>query len=134
MPAFFTVLVFKLTLLIDPIFSSSGFKLVEEGQHLRKEAQQLESEGLWKIESAVAGSEAEDFYRLLRGAVSHPPISSIPTPLKRCCPAPATTVSKLPPQESKQMGSEVSNPVVSKAELAPEASSPGGLQALEVAI
>ena len=40
----------------------------------------MEAKGLQKIESAVVGSEAEDFCSLLRRAISHTSISSIPPP------------------------------------------------------
>ena len=124
----------NLMLMLDPIFSLLwGLNLLKRASTLWKEAQQLKSEGLQKIESAVAGLEVVDFYRLLRGTVSHTPISSIPPHLK-CHHAPTATVSKLPPQESKQVTSEVSDPVDSEAELAPEASSSAGSQASEVAI
>ena len=70
---------------------------------LREEAQQLESEGLQKVEIAVAGSEAEGLYGLLGGALSHSSMSSAPPPPKRHCQAPTTTVSKPSPQESKNV-------------------------------
>ena len=61
------------------------------------------------MEAAVAGSEAEGFYGLLRGVISHSSLpTSSPPPKKACC-APSTTVSHLPPQEST--GPEVSAPV-----------------------
>ena len=71
----------SLILMLDSNFFQ-GLNLLKRASDLRKEAQQLESEGLQKIESAVAGSEAEDFYGLLRGAISHTPISSVPPPPK----------------------------------------------------
>ena len=79
---FLTVPVFKFDPLDRPHFFLSGIKLLKRASALREEAQWLESEGLRKIELAVAGSEAEDFYGLLRGAISHTPISSVPPPPK----------------------------------------------------
>ena len=49
--------------------------LQEEAHKLEMEAQCLEAEGLEKMETSVAGSEAEGFYGLLRGAMSHSSIS-----------------------------------------------------------
>ena len=64
------------------------------------DAQHLEMEGLAKMEAAVAGSEAEGFYGLLRGVISHSSLpTSSPPPKKACC-APSVTVSHLHPQES----------------------------------
>ena len=72
------------------------------------EAQCLETEGLAKMEAAVAGSEAEGFYWLLRGAISYSSLStSSPSP-KKALHAPSTAVSHLPPQEST--GPEASVP------------------------
>ena len=56
-----------------------------------------------------------------------------PTPTQRCCPAPTTTISKPPPQESKGAEPEASALVVG-GELAPGAPSSAVSQALEVAI
>ena len=132
---FLQSLYLNLILVLDPTFYlPQGLNLLKRASTLWKEAQQLESEGLQKIVSAVAGSEAGDFYRLLRGAVSHTPISSIPTPPKKCHPAPTTNVSKPHPQESEKVASEVSDPADSKTELAPGASSSAESQALEMAI
>ena len=54
------------------------------------------------MEVAVTGSEAEGFYGLLLGAVLH---SSLPTsspPPMKTCHAPSSTISHLPPPESKE--------------------------------
>ena len=54
------------------------------------------------MEVAVAGSEADGLYGLLRGTVSH---SSLPTsspPPKKSYHAPSSTISHLPLQESKE--------------------------------
>ena len=75
---------------------------------MEEKAQHLEMEGLAKMEAAVAGSEAEGFYGLLRGLISH---SSLPTsspPPKKANHAPSTTASHLPPQKS--IGPEASAP------------------------
>ena len=52
---------------------------------------------LQKVEMVVAGSEAGGLYRLLRGVLSHSPMSTAQPPTKSCHQAPTTTVSKLPP-------------------------------------
>ena len=66
------------------------------------EAQCLEACGLEKMEVAVAGSEVEGFYGLLRGAMSHSSMSSAPPPHKKVHHTPSATISYLPPQESKE--------------------------------
>ena len=77
-------------------------------QSLEERAQQLELEGWGKMKEAVAGSEAEGLYGLLRGVTSHShPLPSQPN-LKKPCFAPNTTISQPPPQES--IGPEVSDP------------------------
>ena len=65
-------------------------------------AQCLETCGLKKMEVAVAGSEVEGFYGLLRGAVSHSSISSAPPSPKKVCHSPSTTISCAPSQESQE--------------------------------
>ena len=62
----------------------------------------MEACGLEKMEAAVAGSEVEDFYGLLRGAMSHSSMSSAPPPHKNVCHTPYATISHLLPQESKE--------------------------------
>ena len=64
---------------------------------IRLEAQHLEADGLEKMEVVVAGSEAEGFYGLLRGAMSHYSVSPAPCPHKKVCHAPSATISDLPP-------------------------------------
>ena len=77
-------------------FHLSGAGSTEKGwfpefHGLEMEAQHLETEGLGKMEVAVAGSEAEGFYGLLRGAMLHSSISPAP-PLTR-----KSTTLHLPP-------------------------------------
>ena len=64
-------------------FIFQGLDLMKRASSLQEEAcrlevgvQCLETEGLGKMEAAVADSEMEGFYGLLRGAVSHPSIPS----------------------------------------------------------
>ena len=57
--------------------------LKEEACQLEEEAQCLETEGLAKVEVAVAGSEVEGFYRLLRGAIAHTPYLQPHLPLRK---------------------------------------------------
>ena len=54
-----------------------------------EEVQHLEIEGLGKVEAEVAGLEVEGLYGLLRGAISHPSISSAPSPPKKACHIPS---------------------------------------------
>ena len=61
------------------------------------EVQHLETEGLEKLEMAVAG-----FYGLLRGAMLYSSISSAQPPPKKVCHSPSATISYLPPQESQK--------------------------------
>ena len=102
--------------------------LWEEAQKLEMEAQHLEADGLEKMEVAVAGSEAEGFYGLLRGAMLHSSISPAPPPHKKVCHTPSATISHLPPQEST--GPDVSEPV----DLAMKTVSPAAPLASEEAI
>ena len=71
--------------------------LRKEAHRMEMEAQHLETEGLGKIEVAVAGSEVEGFYGLLRGAMLHSSISPAPPPYKKICHTPSTTISHPPP-------------------------------------
>ena len=88
----------------------------------------METEGWGKLKEAVAGSEAEGLYGLLRGVTSHShPLPSQPPP-KKLCYAPSTTISQLPPQESTEP--EVSDP----AGQATGPASPAAPSALEEAI
>ena len=80
------------------------------------------------MEVAVAGSEVEGIYGLLRGAVSHPSTSSASPPHKKVCHIPSTTVPHLSPQQST--GPEVSDP----AGQAVESASPAVLPAAEEVI
>ena len=82
--------------------------LCKEACRLEVDAQYLETEGLAKIAAAVAGSEVEGFYGLLRGMISHFSLSTSSSPPKKACHAPSATASHLPPQEST--GPEVSAP------------------------
>ena len=60
------------------------------------------------MKEAVAGSEVEGLYGLLRGVTSHShPLPSQP-PLKKPCYAPSATISPSSPQEST--GPKVSDP------------------------
>ena len=68
--------------LYDKFHFFQDLDLLKRASWLREEAQQLETKQFGKIIVAVAGSEAEGLYRLLRGAISHSPISSAPSPPK----------------------------------------------------
>ena len=83
--------------------------LWDEALKLEMEAQHLEADGLEKMEVVTAGSEAEGFYGLLRGAMLHSPITLAPSPHKKVCHTPSATISHLLPQES--IGPDVSEHV-----------------------
>ena len=72
----------------------------EEVQKLEERAQQLETEGWGKMREAVAGSEAEGLYGLLRGVTTYS--------YKEASFFPQHTISQPPPQEST--GPDVSKP------------------------
>ena len=80
----------------------------EEVWKLEERAQQLETEGWGKMREAVAGSEAEGLYGLLRGVTSYSHPAPSQPPIKKPHFAPSTTISKPTPQEST--GPEVSEP------------------------
>ena len=94
----------------------------EEAKKLEAEAQQLEMEGWGKLREAIMGSEAEGFYRLLRGVTlcSHP-LPSQP-PLSHACLSPSSPAPQQSPQESA--GPEVSGPVGSATVSTPAAATP----------
>ena len=71
---------------------------------------------------------------LLKGAISHSPLSSAPPSPKKCHHASTATISYLPPQESEGAEPEASTPAVGGIKLGPEAPSSAVFQALEVAI
>ena len=66
--------------------------LQEEVQKLEERAQQLETEGWGKMKEAVAGSEAEGLYELLRGVTLHSHPLPSQTPLKKPHFAPSATI------------------------------------------
>ena len=99
-------------------------KLPQEAHWLEEEAQHLEMAGLGKLEAAVAGSEAEGLYGLLRGAISHPSISSAPLPPKKACHSQSATISHPPPQELAGAVPKASDPATKDVEQALEAVSP----------
>ena len=118
----------------DPSLVFQGLHLLHWARLLWEEAQHLETEGLQKVQLAVAGSEAEGSYRLLRGALSHYPMSTAQPPTKRHYQAPTATISKLPPQEPKEVKPESSALPAEGGILAQKAPSLAVSQALEVAI
>ena len=86
------------------------------------EVQQLETEGWGKLREAVIGSEAEGFYRLLRGVTlcsCHLPSQPPPSHAHL---SPSSPVFQEPPQEST--GPEVSGPVGPATMPAPVAATP----------
>ena len=107
--------------------------LREEACWLEQDAQHLETEGLEKVEAAVAGSETEGFYGLLNRAIVHSSISSAPPP-KKAHHIPSTTVSCLSPKEPTGVIPKVSDPAVRIAEQALEVASPAASSASEEAL
>ena len=86
---FLLLAIFFFNFFLLPLHFSSSFRgldvlkkvgaLWKEALRLEAEAQHLESCGLEKMEVAVAGSEVEGFYGLLRGAMLHSSISLAPS-------------------------------------------------------
>ena len=87
---------------------------------LEEEAQWLETDRWGKFREAVAGSEAEGFYGLLRGVTS---CSHCSQPLlQRSHLVPSSSISQPPPQEST--GPEASDPAGQATVSAPPAATP----------
>ena len=80
----------------------------EEVQKLEEEAQQLEMEGWGNMREAVAGSEVEGIYGLLRGVTLCSCLCLSRPPLKRSCLTSSSSISQLPSQKST--GPEASDP------------------------
>ena len=80
------------------------------------------------MREAVAGSEVEGLYGLLRGVTSHSHPLPPQSPSKKPCYAPSTTISQPLPQEST--GPKLSDP----AGQATGSASPTALSALKEAI
>ena len=76
--------------------------LKEEAHQLEEEVQCLETEGLGKVEAVVADSEVEGFYRLLRGAIAHPPFLQPHLPLRKLA-MPHLPLSPICPLRSLQV-------------------------------
>ena len=118
----------------DKFHFFQGLDLLKTDSLLREEAKHLQTEGLEKIEVAVAGSEAEGLYGLLRGTISHSSMSCGPTLPRRAHHTPITTISHPPPQEPKGAVPEASDPVTEGVKQALEAVSPTAPNTLEAAI
>ena len=114
-------------------------QLWEEARKLEERAQQLETEGWGKMKEAVAGSEAEGLYGLLRGVTSYShPVPSQP-PIKKPCFGPSTTISQPPPQEStgpkvSEPAGQATVPASSAAPPAPEEAIPAHMQPLRIQV
>ena len=115
--------------MIPFFFLSQGLWSLQQASTLRKEARkleervhELETEGWRQMREAVAGSEAEGLYGLLKGVTSYPcPAPSHP-PLKKPHLSPSSTITQPPLLEST--GPEVSNPVGQAIESTPPAATP----------
>ena len=113
----------------------SGIRLTKKSQLTKGggmkaggESTAVRNRGVGKMWEAVAGSEAEGLYGLLRGVTSHSHLLPSQPPPKKPCHAPSITTSQPPPQEST--GPKVSDPAVQ----ATGPASPAALSALEEAI
>ena len=125
-------------LAISPSFQ--GLKLLHEASQkreevwkLEEEVQQLETEGWGNMREAVAGSEVEGIYGLLRGVTlcSHFLLSQ--PPLKRSHLTPSSSISQPPSQEST--GPEASDPAgqtMVSASPAAEGDIPAHMQPLRI--
>ena len=69
----------------------------------------------------MAGLEVEGLYRLLRGAILYPSISSAPPPPKKAHHSPSATISHPPPQELVHAVHKASDPATKDVEQALEA-------------
>ena len=100
----------------------------KEAQRPEVEAQCLETEGLGKMEAAVAGSEAGGFYGLLRDAMLHSPVCPAPPPHKKICHTPSAIIPHPSPQEST--GPDVSDPADQAIKFASPAAPPASEEAI----
>ena len=136
---------FNLAIHFDPfLFLSRGYGHCNKASILRKEAQmleerahELETEGWRQMREAVAGSEAEGLYGLLKGVTSYPHPASSHPPIKKPHLSPSTTITQSPLHKST--GPEVSDPVgqaTVSASLAatPEEDIPAHMQPLRVQV
>ena len=117
-----------------PFFSFPGATYTKMSQFTKGGGTAVGGGGAIKSAASCGRIRGRGFVRLLRGAISNSSMSSAPPSPKRCCHAPTTTVSKLPPQESEDIKPKPSAPAAEGTGLAPEAPSLAVSQALEVAI
>ena len=75
---------------------------------MEERAHELETEGWRQMREAVAGSEAEGLYGLLKGVTSYPHPASSHPPINKPHLSPSATITQSPLQEST--GPEVSDP------------------------
>ena len=111
---------------LDPLKRTGSLR--EEAHRLEMEMQCLETEELGKMEEAVAGSEVEGFYGLLRGAMSHSSISPAPPPHKKI-------YHHLPSTPQESTGPDVSDPAdqaMKSASPASEEAIPANMQPLHI--
>ena len=107
---------FSLAFHFDPfLFLFQGLWSLQQASVLRKEARkleerahELETEGWRQMREAVAGSEVENLYGLLKGVTSYPHPTSSHPPIKKPHLSPSATITSSPLQEST--GPEVSDP------------------------
>ena len=106
---------------------------------MEERAHELETEGWRQMREAVAGSEVEGLYGLLKGVASYPHPAPSQPPIKKPHLAPSATITQSPLQEST--GPEASDPVgqatvstSSAATPAPEEDIPAHMQPLRVQV
>ena len=119
----------------DPLFLSfPGTAFVKEGQCNQRRGTETGDRGTAKPTIGCGRIRGRGFVHAPEG--SHVTFLCVlcPTPPKRCCHAPTTTMSKPPHQESKGVKHEASLSCDWAVELAQEAPSSAYSQALEVAI
>ena len=96
--------------------------LRKEVQRLEERAHELETEGWRQMREAVAGSEVEGLYGLLKGVASYPyPTSSHP-PMKKPCLSPSSTITQSPLLEPT--GPDVLDPAGQATMSSPPAATP----------
>ena len=113
-------------------------QLQEEAWKLEERVQQLETEGWRKMWEAVAGSEVEGLYGLLRRVTSHSPIPSQPH-IKKALFCPQHHHLPTTPQEStgpevSEPADQATGPASPAAPSAPEEAIPAHMQPLQTQV
>ena len=129
---YFTFLFLSLIFMISSIFSGLGFTEKSQFTEGRSSASGDWGAGKnWSSSGRIGGGRS-----VWTPEGSHIAFLHIlcPTPPKKACHTPSTTVSRLPHQESEEAVPEASAPVAKDVKQVPEAASPAASPAIEVAI